>query len=764
MYQVHRQRASPAGWVLLAVALLTVVVAPSGVSGRAAVPPDASTVGHLSNRPGQGYTNATVDYNSSVDGFPLSYSEILPLNYSPATTYPLAVELHGISPTETTPQRGGYPTIVYNTTANAAVDAGFILLVPNTRTGTGFYVDSKYTGPQAQDVLDAIAHEKVLRHIGKVYLYGFSMGSFGALSIGLNHPGMFAGLGAAAAFSDDFELENHLLAINSTALAAAGLGVTGGQWPNASAYARGIFAELSPLRWHPTNASGTPIYVAAGGDDIFATNNPALSSYEQANDTVLQSTCQIATAMAEPPSCTVPLAELAALDPANYSYRYVYEPNGPHDYALLNATDLYAFFDHQVPDGTYWGFWPTPTPGATPTPLLTIATSPMTCGDVEFAGTRYAAGTTIGPPSGTYNVTFDPCAGTTLSSVVAEGGVTFDAATSTVTLASEGALVAYFATAAGPTYDVQLASNVACDAVVVNGTAEAPNAVVLLPSGVYPILAQPCGTSTFHAWSTGGSVSVTNASAAVTELTVHGNGTLTVTYSPGPPPPTIVPLRVVAAPSNCGPVSVGGQFVASGATVELAVGSYNISALACSGYNFVGWSPSSGVTVQGSGAAAAIELTAGATLTAVYALGVGGFYDIAVSVVPGACGAAVDIGGIQYSNLSDALLAPGNYALSAEPCAAMSFVGWSSTGGVTASGGALVVGGNGTLTARYTANQIGPGNGSQNSTAPSASLLASPFVWAGVGALLGAGAVGGIVWASRRRRPPGSLSDDDAGA
>src|SRR4029077_10637925 len=115
------------------------------------------------------------------------------------------------APAHETHPRAGPPTPVTNTTADAAVAAGFLLIVPNTRTGDGYYVDSDYTGPQAQDILDAIAHEESIRHIGKLYLFGFSMGSMGAISIGLNHPGMFAGIGAVAAFSDDFELEARLV-------------------------------------------------------------------------------------------------------------------------------------------------------------------------------------------------------------------------------------------------------------------------------------------------------------------------------------------------------------------------------------------------------------------------------------------------------------------------------------------------------------------------------------------------------------------------
>ena len=76
---------------------------------------------------------------------------------------------------------GGYPTAVNLTTVQVAIQDGFLLILPNTRTGAGWYSDSAYTGPQEQDILDAIDHEQQLRSVGALYLYGFSMGSIGAV-------------------------------------------------------------------------------------------------------------------------------------------------------------------------------------------------------------------------------------------------------------------------------------------------------------------------------------------------------------------------------------------------------------------------------------------------------------------------------------------------------------------------------------------------------------------------------------------------------
>ncbi len=430
-------------------------------------------------------------------------------------------------------------------------------------------MDSSFDGPQGQDVLDAIAHEQALRHIGKLYIFGFSMGSMGAISLGLNHPGLFAGVGAVAAFSDDFELEGRLVFTGNDVLQDAGLAPTGGLWPNASTYAQGIFEELSPLRFHPTNASGLRMWFAGGGLDVFATNNLTFWPYEQANDTVLDSSCLSETDLGEPANCTVPLAALHAEDPANYSYRYIFEPNGFHDYALLNATDMFAFFNGAVPSGEFWGYFPDPTPLPQPVPLVTLVTEPAGCGGIAINGTWYPSMESIPILPAEVPVAFLPCPGEVVGTVTASGGVAYDPISANLRVLDSGALVVVYT---APSYQVSFVTDSICDTVLFGGTVVTANSTHAFPPGVYLASAEPCAGFTFSTWTTAGGVTASNSTAVTTPINVTGNGTLMVTYTRNPGSHPVVSVTLTSAPTTCAPLMFGAASVAAGTVLQVPTG------------------------------------------------------------------------------------------------------------------------------------------------------------------------------------------------
>ncbi len=302
-----------------------------------------------------------VTYQSSVDRFPLSYWEWLPRGFSNASSYPLAVYLHGLNAVESAWVRGGFPTDLNAYTAwgkkviAAAQSQGFILIALNTRTSDGFYIDSKYSGPQEQDVLDAIGYEMANRHISAVYLFGSSMGSIGAGSIAANHPGLASGIGRIADCVDMFQaVEWRVLTKDYSALRAT-MTITGGRLGSNSSYAVGLFYHDSASRFYPQNYSGVRVYVVAGGNDKKCPNNLNLYGYQQANNTVLNSSCLVATRQNEPTGCTTPLAQLSASNPTAFPWRFDYEPRGGHSILQLNALDMFLFWLGKVPTGAYCG-------------------------------------------------------------------------------------------------------------------------------------------------------------------------------------------------------------------------------------------------------------------------------------------------------------------------------------------------------------------------------------------------------------------------
>jgi pimeloyl-ACP methyl ester carboxylesterase len=296
-----------------------------------------------------------VNYTSSVDGAALSYYEWLPTGYDANSTYPLAVFLHGqyLAGNELIVHDGG-PQITA-----AAQAAGFLLISINTpRTSSGFYVNSQYTGPGEQDVLDAITHEQSLRHVGPVYVFGSSMGTVGAYSLAGHHPGLFAGIGVLNSCPDAYENIEWRIETNNQASLSGVEQVTGGGLPGQTAYASQIAYYLSAARFYPQNYSHLRIYVTQGGNDADCPNNPQIWPYQNANNTVLTSTCATVPALGEPTGCTVPFANFSRADPSAWTWRFVYEPTGKHNLNEANATDLFAFWKGDVSTGLYWGGYP----------------------------------------------------------------------------------------------------------------------------------------------------------------------------------------------------------------------------------------------------------------------------------------------------------------------------------------------------------------------------------------------------------------------
>lgn len=308
----------------------------------------------------------TVHYTSSVDGTPLTYAVWDPSGFSPSGTYPFLLFLHGVESTNVctnVPDYSGGASLI-----NAANAAGWVVGSLCTRTTDGWYVNSPRTGPQETDVLDAIAYEKTLVHVSQVYLVGMSMGSDGALSIATNHPGLFAGVGAVAACPDMFEESGYYDSAHGVLPPGWG-DVTGGTtYPGVGTTGYGIEYHDSAFRFYPSNLSGVRIYVDAGGADQTCVDNSAYWPWLQANDTVLDVSCNVETAAHEPTGCSTPIAALAAEHPGDYLCRFVYEPTAPHTFDQLDGSDLVQFFQGTVATGTYnapLGGTPTPAAGAT---------------------------------------------------------------------------------------------------------------------------------------------------------------------------------------------------------------------------------------------------------------------------------------------------------------------------------------------------------------------------------------------------------------
>lgn len=730
---------------LLTAAVLPEPTVPNPTAPRAGPVPRAD-VGVASGA----YSTSQIFYSSSVDGFNLSYYETLPAGYNQSRTYPLAVELHGLDNLQVTPLSGGYLYPPVATTAAAASANGFILIDLNTRTGAGWYVDSPYTGPQQQDVLDAITHERGLRHIGSVDLFGTSMGSIGALSIALHHPSQFAGVGGVASFTDYYQFFAWSEAINDSALVTAMLLPTGGAYPNGSALARGIFNELSPLRFHPQNASHLRVYLANGGQDSLSTDSP-FWPYQQGNDTILDRSCFVSAALYEPANCTQPLTVLHDLDPANYSYRYIFEPNGPHSYYLLNATDMFRFFLGEAPNGTYDGTYPVPIPEAPSPPLVTLIAQPTACGGVTLSGVPFSTDMSYPMTPGFYPIRAIACPGLGDVNLSTVGAVAYTSSNGTLRVVGSGAFIVRYRPLYPAEYPVQIAASYPCDAVGLNGSFPGSGSTLRLAAGIYPIQAGGCGAHEFSRWIVSSNLSVANATSAISLLTVDGGGRLLANYSEVLPL-AVVPVSIGIDPPFCGPVMLAGIYESNGTEVYLPPGPYAAVAPACPGATFGGWSTAGAITLIGTGAEVTVRVTGGASLVAVYSPLLPPWFEVAIEGGPVGCAYPVVLDGAGLPSGGTVLVTPGFHSLSAGVCAGFVFSGFSAFGGASLASGEIEVSDNATLQLHFlpdpAAGSTIPGGPPASAAGPSTVSMETELLAAiGVAGAIG----GGVGWLIGRK-------------
>lgn len=361
----------------IAVAALSLLAIPIGTGTPAA----SSAFASSSAAPGATFATPTnVTYTSSVDGFHLSYAEWLPLGYKATNVDDLVVYLHGLEPGSNRSVSGGVASDLAHLASGSGPDASaargllanashakFIVIAVNTRTAGGFYVNSPCGGPQEQDVLDAIAHEKLVRKVAAVYLAGFSMGSIGALSLADHHPKLFAGVAVMATGTDLFEMR--AWAIHEAAAGASWAPGAVTAWANNVCSVKNggpaYEAYLTAPRFHPQNLSGIKIWISAGGQDLLIPDNASLWPYMQVNNTFVNSTCVVASALAEPSNCTTTFSSLHKSN-ANYEFRFVYEADAPHTFAQIDPSDVFDYWAGTTSGGLYVAGFPPVTVTAAP--------------------------------------------------------------------------------------------------------------------------------------------------------------------------------------------------------------------------------------------------------------------------------------------------------------------------------------------------------------------------------------------------------------
>jgi len=370
----YRRTARWASTIGLSLAL---AVPLGGIGGAGAIPASGSAA--------SAYGGSLVNYTSSVDAFPLSYYEFLPAGFNSTIAHPLVIYLHGQQDISGVWVKGGIESdlvqdfllagsdgVTARAVVNATSAAGMILIALNSRSGSGWYIDSPCGGPQQQDVMDAIHHEESLRNVSKLYLFGMSMGTEGVQYTASLHPGMFAGIGLVAPVTDLFEDIAYRAYLVRTANATdpwAWSSIQAKEYlfcgvgpGTANASERAVdrmLTNMSPLRFDVNAFLNVPIYITAGGGDDRAPDSVKYwPTWLNVNDTLINRTCHRVIAYGEPNVCSVPLGHLHMRSPTKWTFRFVYELHAGHDISQLDPSDMVAFWEGANPGGYYIGGYP----------------------------------------------------------------------------------------------------------------------------------------------------------------------------------------------------------------------------------------------------------------------------------------------------------------------------------------------------------------------------------------------------------------------
>jgi uncharacterized repeat protein (TIGR02543 family) len=333
--------------------------------------------------------------------------------------------------------------------------------------------------------------------------------------------------------------------------------------------------------------------------------------------------------------------------------------------------------------------------------LVRIVILPGQDGGVKIDKTLYGNGSTATLLSGTHLVSpvanpWGLFSGWNASGNLSLGGTSF---TPTLTVWGNGTLTVRFLFAPALTIQVSPPTG---GTVLLNGTSYGNGSVVHLPvsGSPYPLLAQPSGSSWFSGWS-GTNVSFQNALVYQTNLSILGNGTLTLEVVPRP----VFSVQIQTNPSACGTVTLNGTTYRGGSLLSLpgSTGGYPLSATPCSGYvlqgigttALLGYSNTTGlVSVMGNG-------TIWANFTSPTDLMM-----LSVSVSPAACG-PIHLANGTIASGGVTTLRMGSYPLLAPLCPGFAFAGWGVKGaGLSVSPSSSVnatlnLSGNGTLFANY---------------------------------------------------------------
>ncbi len=336
--------------------------------------------------------------------------------------------------------------------------------------------------------------------------------------------------------------------------------------------------------------------------------------------------------------------------------------------------------------------------GPIPDFTVTFSTNPSSCGSIEFDGINYTSYLSVTLPADRYNVQSYPCYPYVFSSWSASGipisSLDRVAPTITVNLTANSTLTGNWRYVRPlDTVNIAIDTN-HCGAILLNGSTYTVNTTLHMLDGYsYALAYSQCALNDFSGWVPSDPVNLSILGGAPsTTLTLHGNGTLELTYLAVSSNPLSILLDTV--PASCGGILYRGAGYVNGTTIALASGTqYPVEPDACAGWGLDHWNATAGLTISGNFVSA---LSSGILTAVLYEETI-----VTIETYPIGCG-YVTLNDVAYYAGSQIIVSNGSaFLIQGVPCAGFFFSGWNVSGGVYVSGDSALVYGSGILEAVF---------------------------------------------------------------
>ncbi|MCI4347207.1 MAG: PKD domain-containing protein [Thermoplasmata archaeon] len=337
-----------------------------------------------------------------------------------------------------------------------------------------------------------------------------------------------------------------------------------------------------------------------------------------------------------------------------------------------------------------------------PIPRFTVTfqmlPNPPGCGTINFNGIGYGIHNTVTLPAAQYTAVAHPCYPYVFQRWSAFGiklnATTTHSLTTIVNLTGNATLQGiWLYIRPHDTVTFQIATN-NCGAILFNRTTIAVNTTVHPLDGLsYPLSFSNCALNYFSGWVIAIPENLTVLGGVpATILTLHGNGTIVLTFLPQTP--QTIPIVFDTIPRTCGGILFRGAGYVNATTVDVHVGtSYPINADPCGNWGLINFTATPGITL----ASATLTASAPGTVTVRYFAETIATFE----TYPSGCGYVVFDGTSYYDNQTLIVGIGSTHTAFGVPCAGYSFTGFHCTGGMFCTGNAVYAASSGIVQAVF---------------------------------------------------------------